>query len=461
MESKEKLLRQYTAGAIKQGFVLLSLFVVLGGTLLQADNMILNGGFEVDSDGDSMADHWQFFGDNNVSARGERTEGFRGRFSQKLTCNRFQSLSPASHAMIAQLDAIRLEKGKWYRITFAAKHEGIPGGVVHVAISNTARWNNCGLQESFQATSNWTEYTFAFQATQTISNHTRLQFWYTSTGTLWLDEVSLIPGNPVIKHYTEVLSDTESTNLLPNSSFESGAAGWGSIAELPGWGGNLNDLIGEIDNTQAYLGTNSFKIALTPDTLPVFYFDYFPLYRVPVKAPLLGNRGWIDVSEGQSYTLSAYMKADCDDLVAVLSCRQAFRGIQKKIVRVTKEWKRYEFSFTPRASQVFIAFGPDLEASHLEKGTVWIDGVQLEKGRIATEYVPRSKIEVGLEMQEEGNLFAYGSRPEMPARVFNDTLVPQSLKLRIRTTDFDDKTVYEAYIPLTAAPNHTTKTIIP
>ncbi|MBN1126851.1 MAG: hypothetical protein JXA82_17730, partial [Sedimentisphaerales bacterium] len=86
MKPKEKLPRQYTAGSLKQGYILLSLFVVLAGTLLQADKMILNGGFEVDSDGDGMADHWRFLGDNNVSARGERTEGFRGRFSQKLTC---------------------------------------------------------------------------------------------------------------------------------------------------------------------------------------------------------------------------------------------------------------------------------------------------------------------------------------------------------------------------------------
>lgn len=32
----------------------------------ESANMILNGDFAVDSDGDGMADHWQFSGDANV-----------------------------------------------------------------------------------------------------------------------------------------------------------------------------------------------------------------------------------------------------------------------------------------------------------------------------------------------------------------------------------------------------------
>jgi hypothetical protein len=41
-----------------------------------------------------------------------REEGFVGQFSQKLACIHFTSLSPASHAMLCQIDTVRLEKDK-------------------------------------------------------------------------------------------------------------------------------------------------------------------------------------------------------------------------------------------------------------------------------------------------------------------------------------------------------------
>ena len=89
--------------------------------------MVKNGNFEADTDGNGMADHWQFSGDRGVTATWERDEGSAGKFSQKLICTSFTHLSPASHAMLAQVNTVQLEKGKWYKISFTAKQEGIPG----------------------------------------------------------------------------------------------------------------------------------------------------------------------------------------------------------------------------------------------------------------------------------------------------------------------------------------------
>jgi hypothetical protein len=435
--------------------VILAWFLVPGNVPATQDNMIRNGDFSVDTDGNGTADDWQFAGDNGVSAACSRDRGFQGPFSQKLSCTRFDSLSPASHAMLCQVDTLRLEKGKWYRISFAAKQEGIPGRVVQVAISDTASWQNCGLQESFRILAEWRQFQFSFQATETLTDHVRLQFWFTSTGSLWLDNVQLEPSGPVSKRFTEILPESRAVNLLPNSSFECGISGWGSIAELPGWGGNLNLPVGQIDTSQAKFHRSSFRITLSPETLPVFYFDYFPLYRVPVKAPLLANRGWISVETGKPYTLSAYMKAGSEELMAVLSCQQAFRGPQNKSVRLKKEWDRYVFTFNPQTSQVFIALGLDLEASKRDSGVVWIDGVQLEKGSEATAYVPRNPVEIGLETERPGNLFPQGIHTEMTARVFSDEPTPRSLALQVRITDFDDRIVQEMSIPIQTEPGRT------
>jgi len=406
-------------------------------------NLVQNGSFERDADRDGMADGWQFAGDQGVKATWARDEGFAGQHSQKLACTEFTSTSPASHVMLCQLNTLRLEKGEWYKISFAARQQAIPGGAAHVAISDTKLWRNCGLNESFRAARAWKTFAFTFRAAQTISEHVRLQFWYTTTGTFWLDDVRLEPSQPVKKRFTEVVPPTTGVNLLPNSSFECGASGWGSIADLPGWGGNLNLLVGSVDPGTRMFHHASFEIALTPETMPVFYFDYYPLYRVPVKVPLLANRGWIDVTPGEQYTLSAYMKADSDDLAGVLSIRQAFRGALRKAVSLTTSWQRNSYTFRPQSDQVFVALGPDLEASGKEAGTVWIDGVQLEKGRSATAYEPGNAVEVGIETGRLGNLFPHGSAPEVTATVFNASDVAKSVDLRARVTDFDEATVEE------------------
>ncbi|MCX5637707.1 MAG: carbohydrate binding domain-containing protein [Planctomycetota bacterium] len=422
----------------------LALIMASSTSAAEKENTVKNGGFEQDTDGDGMADYWQFAGDKGVTVTWGRDEGFAGQFSQKLTCTHFTALSSASHAMLCQINTVQLEKGKWYKISFAAKQEGIRSRAVQAAISNTKPWRNCGLEESFRVPHAWKRFEFVFQATETISEHTRLQFWHTSTGSFWLDDVRLEPSEAVVKRFTEVLPPSTAVNLLPNSSFECGTSGWGSIADLPGWGGNLNLLVGTVDTTAGKFHRSSFKIALTPKTIPVFYFDYFPLYRMPVKAPLLANRGWITVSPGVDYTLSAYMKANSDGLVGAFSIEQAFRGRLGQHMQLTTKWERHSFTFQPRSEQVFIALGLDLEASKQEAGTVWIDGVQLEKGPEATPYCPRTKVEAGLETDRPGNLFPYGAEPKITAKVFNADDASHSVTLRSHTTNFDDAIVNKA-----------------
>ena len=89
-------------------------------------------------------------------------------------------------------------------------------------------------------------------------------------------------------------------NFVPNSSFECGTANWGSFTYgLSGWAGNLYRLEGEADGAVAQHGQHSLKIALTPETLPVFYFDYYDPVRQPVRRVLAANRGWFRVKPGR------------------------------------------------------------------------------------------------------------------------------------------------------------------
>jgi len=65
------------------------------------------------------------------------------------------------------------------------------------------------LQDSFRVSQDWRQFEFVFQATETITENTRLQFWYTSIGTFWLDDVQLENSEPISKRFTEVLPVTD------------------------------------------------------------------------------------------------------------------------------------------------------------------------------------------------------------------------------------------------------------
>jgi hypothetical protein len=419
-------------------------------------SMVLNGGFEEDMDGNGMADHWYFSGDQGVTVIWGLDEGFVGPFSQRITCTQFITLSPASHVIIAQRNTVQLQEGMWYKISFAAKQEEILSQVAQVAIVNMKTWLSSGLNEYFQVTDEWKRFEFVFQATETILESARLQFGYTSTGTLWLDDVRLEPSEPVVDRFTEIVPSTTAVNLLRNSSFECGISGWGSIADLPDWIGNLDVPVGKVDTTTSRFHRSSLKIALTPENMPVFHFDGW-LYRMPVRDPLLANRGWITVEPGADYTLTAYMKASSHGLMGVLSAQQAFRGNLQMQVYLSTEWTRYRFVFQPQAEQIFIALGLDLKTQHKEAGTVWIDGVQLEKQFFESPYRVRTTVEVGLETARFGNLFPYGVEPEMVAKIFNSDLATHSIVLYVTTTDFDDAVVHETTLPVDVPPRQTVR----
>jgi hypothetical protein len=404
-----------------------------------AASLIPNGGFERDEDGDGMADGWQFSGNESVTVSWSRDAGVEGQYSQKLECTAFEYTSPASHVMLAQVDTFALEEGQWYRISLWVKGEGIPGGAASVAIRQTAPWGDLGLNEAFRVRGEWEQVDFTFRSPKAISESIRLQIWFGSTGTIWVDDVKLVPAEPVVRRYTEALADLGSKNLIPNSSFECGTSGWGSITSVPGWGGNLNWLVGEVDARSAAQDSCSLQITVDRATTPTYYFDYFEMARQPVLKPLAANRGWISVEPGQEYTLSAYVKGDPPGTPCTMEVHQAAGGTISHHFEAPGPWERVSFVFQPRAKQLFVAIGPDLTESDLQRATVWIDGVQLEKGAEATEYEPRAPVEIGIDWPRPGHLFSAPEDVRATIGGFNATGEARSAHISAAVTDFFDE----------------------
>jgi len=399
-------------------------------------NLIANGGFEVDADGDGLADGWTAPHDEGVDAAASLDVGATGEHSQKLACTRFERRSPSSHAMLAQTGHIAVAEGQWYRLRFKARQEGIPGGAIDVALRDTAGWTDLGLMKSARVKRTWTDCEFVFRSPRTVAATTRLQIWFMATGTLWLDDVSLTPTTGEARRCHFEIPETTRKNLVPNSSFECGAAGWGSISDVPGWGGNLNRLLGEVVSVPCPAGSKALEIALDRETVPICWFDYFELTRIPMMSVRAANRGWIPVEPGQPYTLSAYVRSEPAGLPVVLTQFRAFGGDERHAGEAAGEWSRVEWTFRPTTNQIFVGVGPDLNAAQLDRGTMWVDAVQLERGEAATAFEPRAQAELGVECEALGHLFDPGQRPELQLTLASPT--PATARVSLKLTDYHD-----------------------
>ncbi|MFA6563289.1 MAG: carbohydrate binding domain-containing protein [Verrucomicrobiia bacterium] len=417
--------------------------------------LVYNGSFDQAGKSGDTPDGWAVSGDRSIQQRVTLDIGRDGRHCAKLECTAFSGEGPAAHAMIAQTGRVAVRHGQWYRLAFWAKAEGMKRSYIDVALTNTRPWENAGLADTFPALPKWQRFEFLFQAKDDLPAATsRLQFWFKGTGTLWLDDVSLTESATGQEWFPQIATENVK-NFVPNSSFECGGANWGSYTYgLSGWAGNLYRLEGEVDAAAARHGSHSLKIALSPKTLPVFWFDYYEPIRQPVRRVLAANRGWFRVTPGEKLTLSAFMRADNDGVVAQLVAVEAPSRTRRQAVTVGKEWKRFEFTFAPRQPFIFIAAGLDLDESKRNAATLWLDAIQLERGDHATGYAPRAPMESFIETTTLGNTFAKPTDgATVTVRASNSSDREQTVRGKLMVTDFFDKTAFESQPVVTVAPH--------
>lgn len=416
--------------------------------VLAAANEVANGDFEKGADGTALPLQWQAAGATEIRQRLSRDVGRDGAGSSaRLECTAFQGGSPASHAMLCQVGVVGLRRGSWYRLTFWARSEGIRAETVDVAISNTKNWSNTGLSEGVDVGAEWRRYELFFQASQDVAPaDSRLQFWFRSTGTLWLDDVELQPTEMRAEWHPQLPVEGR-VNLIPNSSFECGTAGWGSYApDLNTWMGNVYALVGTLDASTAAHGRQSLRLALSSRDrdAPTFYFDWFDPIRQPVRTLVTAHHGWAPVTKGKPCTLSTALKASAAGVVGVLLVRQAGARVQRQAFPLTCEWQRYAFTFTPESDYVWTGVGLDLAASGREEATVWVDAVQLEAAPQAGAYQPALPLEVLATSAQPGHLFlARDGRPAvtLTLQAFNAGPTPRRAAAGVAVSDFRDEAV--------------------
>lgn len=411
----------------------------LGGT-----NLISDPGCEADADRDASPDYWQAAGDSRLvtQALGFGT-GRDAKRCLRLACTRFSPGNPAAHAMLCQ-KAVPVRRGRAYRVSLWARAEGLAAEIVSLALSDTATWSNCGLEDAFAPSAEWQRYEFVFRATRDCSMKSRFQIWFTSTGTLWVDDVCLEEVEGLLHRPGHVLPAEGHANLVPNASFECGIDGWGSAEadRVTHWGGRLNRLVGALDAEEAFHGRHSLRIELKPESQPVSYFDWYHLHREPIRAPLAGNLGYLEVTPGRPYVLSVSMKAADEETPARLAVRQFMGPGFEKAVRLCSEWRRYALRFQPTRPWCYVLAGPDLCRSHEsprppERATVWLDAVQLEPAEAPGAFSARTTVELGLATERLGNVFGWDEPLRLHLRVANhDPEQARAARIELWLTDF-------------------------
>jgi len=165
------------------------------GTGKPPPNIIRNGDFRTDGDGDGVADHWQ------VTPRSRRSPAVRDKltggaatWAQRITCDGPAGGKPGS-IMLSQ-NGLPIEKGRWYRMSLRAKSEGMKNARVTLAVQNTSTWRSLIAYQRFTPDRSWKPFAFTVQATGSEKSRTRFQIWHGAAGTLWVADVAVTPVEP-------------------------------------------------------------------------------------------------------------------------------------------------------------------------------------------------------------------------------------------------------------------------
>lgn len=277
--------------------------------------------------------------------------------------------------------------------------------------------------------------------------------------------------------FTNTVTAVGGKNLVPNGSFEVGPAGWSSLGQGAGyqndWAplvanwGNFAALHGAIEKLRGAHGEAFLRIPLGGKNTPVFNFDYFHPVNHRELRPLAANLGWLEVIPGQPYTISVEMRASRDGVPAAFGVQnedagQGWNGAQEEILKkvtLTKDWKRYTHTFTPKYPFLFVLVGPDLTQE--EEVVVDVDTVQLEKGPEATSFTPRSDLEIGIVPSTPAGVFTVGEPANLKITAYNNGNAPAQTEIRFSVTDFFDETVGFPPVAIEVPPTSSTEKVLP
>jgi len=282
---------------------------------------------------------------------------------------------------------------------------------------------------------------------------------------------------PVTVRFTDVVPPAGGKNLVPNGSFETGSAGWSSLGRGAGyenaWAplvenwGNFASLHGTVVTEGGVHGRCFLRIRLGGEHTPVFNFDYFcPVNRRELR-PLAASVGWIEVTPGQSYTISVSMRASREGVRGAFGVQNedagaGWSGAREQVltnVTLTTRWQRYSHTFIPRYPFLFVLAGPDLTDE--AEVAVDVDAIQLERSSQATDFAPRAGVEIGVAPTALAGVFVHGEPAALKITACNNTAKSAQAQVKFKVTDYADAAVEFPDVVLDVPPGAAAERLLP
>ena len=158
-------------------------------------------------------------------------------------------------------------------------------------------------------------------------------------------------------------SSPAGTNILKNSTFESGLSPWTMVLKT-GASGTASQ-----DGSTRVSGSYSAKVDITQSNPTVWYLQW-------------GHKS-LALAAGQTYTISFYAKASQTRTASVMLQKDysPYTEYLNKTFNLTTSWQKYTYTYTPTAtdSNIWMAFNL---ANYT--GQVWFDDVMLCSGTCGT-----------------------------------------------------------------------------
>ncbi len=341
-------------------FSLLALALASGAPgWAQDQEMAPNGGMEGDYV-DGLAPGWtaNCYGTFEVAFAGETQAVHGGRAAQKIQCTRF-----GEGGIQIRCGGIRVAAGETYTLQAWLRGEGIRRPVLLCLRQHPSPYTRY-LAQYVRVSDQWRRFTVVGESTGSDED-CGIYLWYGSTGTLWIDDVSLLRGAHKPQEPGITLPPVKG-NRVYNSGVEAGTSGWR--------GGEVTQGGHESPHAISLAGDRSTEgqpFTVTPGQL----------HTVSLYARAAG------AAAGAKLTAEIVESADAggDQPVA--------RHHQTAEFPLTAQWHRYHF---PAILEAPFTAGYMLRLS--AQGAALVDDVQVEEGGL-TAYQPRAPVEVGLELR--------------------------------------------------------------
>jgi len=386
-------------------FVLVAL--VTNACIANDRNIIKNGGFE---NGDSayISKSWK---DNSRWADVDVTYSRflskeRKGFVQKIGCDRFKN-----GAVQFVQAGVALQSGDIYKVSFWAK------GNIDVPLQVLLRKHGKPYivyhSKAFKITSEWRQYSYVAPI-HVDDDSAYLMFKYTSRGDVFLDDVSVS-----LADFSKITAKHQEGNLLANGSFEVGVDKWG--VQFRGAGAEYEmpvramELSAEIDDSRVKYGNYSLKI---------------PSVK---KSRFILNSENVTLSPGVKYSLSFWLYSEKKRNIKAGIVSGYLGGNRSRLetMSVGPKWRQYRTSIIAKPSEDNAYF---IVIKGHGAGAVWVDGVQLEEGKIEP-FSTKSFIETGFSKFKSHPVFVLHEEISLKLHVAANKQV-KDCKVKVDSIDF-------------------------